>query len=121
MRSRSCWRRTLVLAIEPALRPLRTIWAAWLHASHCALRRDITRLFGRSGTAASSVHGSVVGLQHLPRSDRWVIAARRGVIGRTNWRRNRAGVLDHGISGYHGRDANVLSRNLPGAIHCGDF
>ena len=61
------------------------------------------------------------GLQHLPRSDRWVIAARRGVVGRTNWRRNRAGVLDHGISGYHGRDANVLSRNLPGAIHCGDF
>jgi hypothetical protein len=67
------------------------------------------------------VHGSVLGLQHLPRSDRWVNAARRDVVGRTNWRRDCAGVLDHGIGGRRGRDPNVLSRNLPGAIRWGYF
>jgi Sugar (and other) transporter len=60
-------------------------------------------------------------LQHLPRSDRWVNAARRDVVGRTNWRRDCAGVLDHGIGGRRGRDPNVLSRNLPGAIRWGYF
>jgi len=53
--------------------------------------------------------------------DRWVNAARRDVVGRTNWRRDCAGVLDHGIGGRHGRDPNVLSRNLPGAIRWGYF
>src|SRR3954468_19521781 len=116
MRARSCWRGTLVLAIEPAFRALCPIWPAWLHASHRALRRHITRLFGGSGTAAGSVHGGVVGLQHLPRSDRWANATHRVVVGRTNWRRDRTGVPDHGIGGRHGRDANVLSRDLPGSI-----
>src|SRR5262249_55891946 len=37
-------------------------------------------------------------------------------VGRTNRRRDCAGVPDHGSGGRHGRGANALSRNLPGPI-----
>src|SRR5262245_3132719 len=47
------------------------------------------------------------------------MTTRRDVVGRTNWRRDCAGVPDHGSGGRHGGDANVLSRDLPGAIGWG--
>jgi len=48
------------------------------------------------------VHGGVAGLQYLFRRDRGVNAARRDVVGRTNWQRDCAGIPDHGIGGCHG-------------------
>src|SRR5215468_1417751 len=102
MRARFYWRGTHFLAIEPALRAACTIWAAWPRTCHRALWRRITRLFGGSGAAAGAVHGGVAGLQYLFRRDRRVNAARRDVVGRTNWRRDCAGIPDHGIGGRHG-------------------
>src|SRR5262249_57684754 len=81
---RLCWRGAPVLAVKPPIRTACPNWAAWFRAYHRALWRYITRLLGRGRAATSAVHGGLVGLQYLFRSDWRTNTTSTGVASSTN-------------------------------------
>jgi hypothetical protein len=66
--------------------------------------------------AEAALHGGLARLQYLLRGDRRIDAADGSLAGRSNRRRDCAGVPDHGRGRHHIGDDRALSRNLSGPV-----
>ena len=79
----------------------------WRHPSRCP---------GGGRARAGALHGGLARLQYLLRGDRRIDAADGNLAGRSNRRRDCAGVSDHGRGRRYVGNDHALSRDLSGPV-----